>query len=179
MHCTTIIPALMCFIVLLLPAGCGSEPRQPQQENATTGIMQGQMAPDFTLTDITGSTFTLSSHRGKSSVMLTFWATWCPYCIQSIPTLSALHKEYTGKSVQVVSVNVAANDPIQKVMAMQKRMSIPYPILYDSDGIVSRLYAVQGIPVNVLIDARGIIRFRGYQLPENIRALFDSTIEKS
>lgn len=179
MHCHATIPAIICSIVLLLPAGCGSEPRQTQQENATTGIMQGQMAPDFTLTDISGSTFSLKSQRGKSSVLLTFWATWCPYCIQSIPTLAALHREYADKPVQVISVNVAANDPIQKVMAMQKRMSIPYPILYDSDNVVSRLYAVQGIPVNVLIDARGIIRFRDYQLPENIRALLDSTIEKS
>jgi len=57
-------------------------------------------------------------------------------------------------------------------MAFQKKLSIAYPILYDAAGTVSRMYGVMGIPVSVIIDRNGMIKYRGYSLPENYEQLF-------
>ena len=143
-----------------------------QQAALTTGLMKGQLAPDFTLKDLNGKEFSLASFRNNSAVCLVFWATWCPYCLQEIPKLKNFHSKYSEKGLKVLSIDIAANDPIKRVMAFQKKYGLPYPILYDKDNVVSRLYGVTGIPVSIVIDRKGIIQYRGYALPENIENLF-------
>jgi peroxiredoxin len=165
------------IFLCVVPAGCRSE--QPPAPSASTGMMQGHIAPDFTIADLNGTPFTLSSLRGKSNVLLVFWATWCPYCVVEIPRLKALHEKYKHRDVAVISVNVAANDPLPRVEAFQSRHAMPYPILYDSANIVSRLYGVQGIPVSLVIDRQGVIQFRGHQLPANIEDLFEQLSPKT
>jgi peroxiredoxin len=149
--------------------GCGNG-----EENnvATTGLMKGQIAPDFMLKDLDGNNVQLSSFRNKNSVCLTFWATWCPYCLHEIPKLKNIYSKFSDKGIKVLSVNVASNDPIDRVKAFQKKYDIPYPILYDETNIVSRTYGVQGIPVSLVIDRQGIIQFRGNLLPDSIDSLF-------
>jgi len=130
------------------------------------GIMKGQVAPDFSLKDITGKQVSLSSAK-NSVVCLVFWATWCPYCLREIPSYKELHAKYASKGLKILSVNIAANDPLPRVEAFQLKTQLPYPILYDASQEVSRLYYVTGVPVSVIIDRKGVIQYRGYQLPDN------------
>lgn len=130
------------------------------------GIMKGQLAPDFTLKDIGGKQVSLSSEK-NNVVCLVFWATWCPYCVREIPRYKELNLKYAAKGLKILSINIAANDPLTRVEAFQQRTQLPYPILYDSAQEVSRLYYVTGVPVSVIIDRKGIIQHRGYQLPDN------------
>ncbi len=158
---------------ILLCAGCSDA---QQQSARMTGLMKGQRAPDFTLKALDGKQFSLSSLRGKNPVCLVFWATWCPYCIKEIPKLKSINAKYNGKGLQIISINIAVNDPLRRVMAFQEKNRLPYPILYDKEGITSRLYGVTGVPVSVVIDREGIIQYRGYALPDNVEYLFDRLI---
>ena len=158
--------AALSLCIMLTACGESREGSAP-----LSGLTPGDLAPDFTLTDLEGKAYTLSSFRNNNPVLLVFWATWCPYCITEIPRLSSIHETFSGKGLKVLAVNVASNDPLARVEAFSKKRSIPYTILYDKDIIASRLYAVQGIPVSVVIDRSGTVRYRGNQLPGNIEQL--------
>jgi peroxiredoxin len=150
--------ALLCSYV---PAAYCADPARP-----VIGIMKGQLAPDFTLKDIGGRQVSLASEK-NSVVCLVFWATWCPYCVREIPKYKEIYAKYGSKGLKILAINIAANDPLQRVEAFQQKTQLPYPILYDSVQEVSRLYYVTGVPVSVIIDRKGIIQYRGYQLPDN------------
>jgi peroxiredoxin len=156
----SIIAALILICAYTPPAYC-ADTAMPQ-----IGIMKGQVAPDFTLKDIGGKQISLSSTK-KSVVCIVFWATWCPYCVRDMPRYKDLFAKYAAKGLKILSINIAANDPLQRVEAFQQKTQLPYPILYDSAQEVSRLYYVTGVPVSVIIDRKGIIQYRGYQLPDN------------
>lgn len=61
-------------------------------------------APDFALDDLTGKRVTLKEHRGKV-VFLNFWATWCPPCIQEMPTMEKLHQDLGKDGLVVLAIN--------------------------------------------------------------------------
>ena len=156
----SIIAALILICASTPPAYCADA------AGPAIGIMKGQVAPDFTLKDIGGKQISLSSTK-KSVVCIVFWATWCPYCVRDMPRYKELYAKYAAKGLKILSINIAANDPLQRVEAFQQRTQMPYPILYDSAQDVCRLYYVTGVPVSVIIDRKGIIQYRGYQLPDN------------
>ena len=163
---------LLCSSILTISNCTAQEKSVPTKQ----GINQGQMAIDFTLTDLSGKKVTLSSFKNKKGVVLSFWATWCPYCVREIPKLKELHSKFSNRGLEIISINIAANDPISRVMEFEKRQKIPYSVLYDKDQTVSRIYAVSGIPVTLIIDPEGLIIFRGYGLPEDTEQYFDKTL---
>jgi peroxiredoxin len=171
------ISVVLLFTLLL--AGCGNAGETPQSAPAgpaQIGIMTGQRAPDFMLSDLSGTPFTLSQLRGSKAVMLVFWATWCPACIQTIPQFSELHTQYGSRGFEVVSVNIASNDPLPRVQRFQEINRLPYRILYDEKTDVSRTYGVFGIPTTLIIDRDGIIRYRGNLLPPNPKQFIDRLV---
>ena len=108
--------------------------------------------PDFTLRDTNGNAVTLSSFRGKSPVLLTFWATWCGYCREEIPRLVKLKEKY-GDRLAVLGIDI--EEPADKVAAMAAKLKVNYPQLLDMDGEVAGAYGVVGVPTLVLIDREG------------------------
>ncbi len=158
------IALIIAAVISPMRVCTGSILRRPGK--AQVGIMKGQIAPDFTLKDISGKQMSLSSEK-NNVVCLVFWATWCPYCVREMPRYKELHAKYAAKGLKILSINIAANDPLPRVEAFQQKTQLPYPILYDSMQEVSRLYYVTGVPVSVIIDRKGIIQYRGYQLPDN------------
>ncbi len=90
------------LIGLFLLAGCNSGSHPPRIGNA---------APDFTITD-SQRTVTLSQLRGKP-VVLNFWATWCPPCVEEMPSLVQLQKQM-GDKVTILAVSEDADDGAYK-----------------------------------------------------------------
>jgi len=177
MQYTLKTPVVLFFTLLL--AGCGNAGEEPQTAPpgpARIGIMTGQRAPDFMLNDLSGAPFTLSELRGSKAVMLVFWATWCPACIQTIPQFSELHTHYGSQGFEVVSINIASNDPLIRVQRFQELNRLPYRILYDEKTDVSRTYGVYGIPTTLIIDRDGIIRYRGNLLPPKPKQFIDRLV---
>lgn len=119
-------------------------------------------AANFTLKSAGGENIRLSEYRGQV-VLLNFWASWCGPCRQEMPELDALHQKYEGLGFTVFGVNVEQD----RKMADKVLRDIPvsFPILFDDQNEVSELYDVDAMPVTVLVDRSGDIRFmhRGYK----------------
>jgi peroxiredoxin len=163
---------LFCSTLLTL-SNCTAQEKSIAPKS---GIDVGQLATDFTLNDLSGKKVTLSSFKNKKAVILSFWATWCPYCVREIPKLKELHSKFKDRNLEIISINIAANDPISRVIEFEKKQKLPYPVLYDKDQTISRTYAVSGIPVTLIINPDGLIVFRGYGLPEDAGQYFDKNL---
>ena len=114
----------------------------------------GHPAPDFTLTTVTGETFTLSALRG-TPVVLNFWATWCPPCRSELPELQAA-SDRLAEQVQIVGVDQA--ESANQVQAFAASLGLSFTMPLDNDTAVSRLYGVRSLPTTFFIDRDGVIR---------------------
>jgi peroxiredoxin len=119
-------------------------------------------APSFTLASRAGQDVSLAQYKGNV-VMINFWASWCGPCRQEMPLLESIYKKYNKMGFTMIGVNVepdsnAANEWL-------KATPVSFPILYDRDSKVSKLYDVAGMPSTVIIDRSGKLRVlhRGYK----------------
>ena len=119
-------------------------------------------APDFTIQDADHSV-TLSQLRGKI-VVLNFWATWCPPCIEEMPSLVEMQKKFQGKGVTVLAVSV--DDDADDYHKFLKEHSIDLLSVREADqktdkGVfapVSQQYGTIKVPETYIIDRNGVIR---------------------
>ncbi|MEO8412062.1 MAG: AhpC/TSA family protein [Ginsengibacter sp.] len=134
-----------------------TQAQQTQSPSASGQVAKGQMAPDFTLPDVDGKPFTLSSLRGKY-VLLDFWASWCGPCRQENPNVVATYKQYKDKNFTVLGVSLdkeknAWLTAIKDDGLVWKQVSD----LKFWNSEAAALYNVEGIPYNVLIDPKGMV----------------------
>jgi len=177
-----VIEAAMNGLMTEGPDDLGDEPRDdgPDQPKPPAAD-KGNPAPDFTLTTLDESTFTLSSLKGKV-VVLDFWATWCGPCVRALPTVTSVTADYADKGVVFAAVNLREKpERVRKFMA-DKEWSFNVPM--DTDGSIAQAYGVTGIPHSVIIDKQGIIRhihvgFGGAkQYEAQLRAELDELIKE-
>lgn len=128
---------------------------------SAAGTGQGP-APDFTLKSHAGPNLRLSELRG-TVVMINFWASWCGPCRQEMPVLEELYTRYQPLGFTVLGVNIE-EDP-GKARALIEELQVSFPVLFDTDNEVSRLYQVAAMPSTVLVDRDGNMRYlhKGYQ----------------
>jgi len=128
---------------------------------ASSGL-EGRPAPDFALKSSSGQNLRLSEHRGEV-VMVNFWATWCGPCRQEMPLLDELYSRYQRVGFSLLGVNI--DDNSSKAMNMVSELGVSFPVLFDSRKEVSKLYEVEAMPVTVLIDREGTVRYvhHGYK----------------
>jgi peroxiredoxin len=128
----------------------------------TAGSLEGVAAPDFALAGLTGPNLRLSEYRGEV-VMLNFWATWCGPCRQEMPLLEEIYSRYRDAGFTVIGVNLDGEPDSARRMASD--LGISFPLLFDEDKAVSRLYDIRAMPVTLLIDRDGNVRFahQGYR----------------
>jgi thiol-disulfide isomerase/thioredoxin len=119
-------------------------------------------APVFTLASNGGGPLSLSQYKGQV-VMINFWASWCGPCRQEMPLLESIYKKYRQMGFTLLGVNVEPDT--QAANEWLKQTPVSFPILYDKDSKVSKLYEVAGMPSTVLIDRSGKLRMlhRGYK----------------
>ena len=112
-------------------------------------------APSFTLAAKGGSDVSLSQFRGRV-VMINFWASWCGPCRQEMPLLESIYKKYNKLGFTMLGVNVEPDS--NAANAWLKETPVSFPILYDTESKVSKLYDVAGMPTSVIIDRAGKVR---------------------
>ncbi|WP_317929991.1 TlpA disulfide reductase family protein [Halioxenophilus sp. WMMB6] len=119
-------------------------------------------APDFTLKTKGGENFRLAEHRGEV-LFINFWASWCGPCRQEMPILDELHQRYEGAGFKVIGITI--DEDTSEADALLKKIPVSFPVLYDAQSQVSRLFDVDAMPTSVLIDRSGKMRFlhRGYK----------------
>jgi peroxiredoxin len=119
-------------------------------------------APQFTLTARGGGELSLSQYHGQV-VMINFWASWCGPCRTEMPLLDSIYKKYNKLGFTLLGVNVEPDSKAADDWLRQTPVS--FPILFDKDSKVSKLYQVAGMPSTVIIDRTGKVRrlHRGYK----------------
>ena len=130
---------------------------------------QGSRLADFDLPSTDGQRVRLSDYRGKKSVLLYFWAIWCPSCQAVKPEVAKLRKETREDQLEILAVNVGSGDSFERVQRYQNAHPMPFKVLYDGDGEAMKVFEVRGVPLFVLVDKDGAIVYRDHQLPSNIR----------
>jgi thiol-disulfide isomerase/thioredoxin len=125
-------------------------------------LASGTPAPAFQLGSADGRAVDLAGLKGKV-VMINFWASWCGPCRKEMPILEQLNKQYRGKGLTLIGVNVEPDS--KAAMNWLKETPVSFPILFDTDSKVSKLYQVAGMPNTVILDRKGTVRYihRGYQ----------------
>jgi len=114
-------------------------------------------APDFSLPLLAApGEFTLSEYRGDV-VYVTFWASWCTPCREEMPFLSALWQRHRDAGLQVIGINV--DEDLEAARAFAKDFNIEFPLVWDEDRAVSKLYRVAGYPSHYVLDRRGKVRY--------------------
>ena len=121
-------------------------------------------APDFSLRDLQGNSFTLSDYANKQPVMLLFWATWCPFCREELKNLSSRYDQLTHDGMKFVAVD--AGESPARVSAYITKYHYSFPVLLDQDNKASHAYDILGIPTYVLIDKKGMVRQVAHTFPE-------------
>jgi len=114
----------------------------------------GSNAPDFTLQD-SDHKVTLSQFRGQV-VVLNFWATWCPPCIEETPALVRMQARLRDKGVVVIAVSIDADDAAYHKFL--KDYSVNMVTVRDAAKKASSLYGTFGWPESYVIDRNGVIR---------------------
>lgn len=148
---------LIAVLGLLLVQACASSSQAVPggQRGAIAGINVGQIAPDFTLSDLDGNALSLSDSRGKV-VFINFWATWCPPCRAEMPEIEAVYQEYKDKGVVVIGVDIQETTDQVRNSVQQGGYSWTFAI--DSSGAVANTYRITAIPTSFFIDRQGIVR---------------------
>ena len=124
-------------------------------------LAPGQPAPQLTLPGPGGQVVSLSSLKGHP-VLVDFWASWCPPCRTSIPALDAIYREFHGRGLEVLAINVDENR--KDADGFLSGHAYQMPLIFDSAGQSPRTAGVYGMPTSFLVDRAGMIRFvhRGY-----------------
>ena len=125
---------------------------------ASSGLT-GQEAPDFVLKSAAGANLRLSEYRGDV-VMINFWATWCGPCRQEMPLLDDLYNRYQRVGFNLLGVNI--DDDSGRAMQMVEELGVTFPVLFDEQKAVSKLYQVEAMPVTILVDRHGTVRHVHY-----------------
>lgn len=121
------------------------------------GLLLVLMAPwvqaaDFRVTDTNGKTHMLSGYKGKW-VLVNYWATWCPPCLEEIPDLIALNE---NKKNNLVVIGIAMDyRNAKQVTDFAEGLLVDYPIVLGTPQIVSQIGPVQGLPTTYLYNPDG------------------------
>jgi DsbE subfamily thiol:disulfide oxidoreductase len=122
---------------------------------ATSVAHPGSKA-EFTLNDLSGNPIRVSDYLGHP-ILVNLWASWCPPCRAEMPDLIRFYNAHRTDGLVLLAVNSADNrDSAQQFVRDQQ---MPFPVLYDPNGSVERLFGVDGLPSTFLLDREGIVRF--------------------
>lgn len=159
---------LFLFLALLL-GSCGSSPSggcvSPWVSSGER--LLGSEAPNFILQDLAGKEVELAKVSTQKPVLLVFWATWCPTCIEEVPLLN----EWSEKYPQLEILGIDVEEPAERVNTFARKRGIRYKILLDQEGKVAEEYGLVGVPSAILLAKGGKVIYYGFALPQDIEKL--------
>ena len=145
------LAALAVIVALFLaPASAGAA--------GPAALKIGDPPPRFALQDLDGGTVTVPDDLRGKAVIIHFWADWCQYCVEEMPAIDGLYRQYRDKGLAVYAVNVSQTADVAK--AFVKRVKVSYPILLDLDGKTAKQYSVLGLPRTFFLDRKGRIKYK-------------------
>lgn len=157
-HARALTFALVLLVSgLLALAGLGLvRAGAPANDQVLTPMPERPAAPAFDLKDPKDQPQRLADYRGKT-VILNFWATWCPPCREEMPSMQRAHESLSGDGIAVVAINVGEDaDTIRSFLADNP---VDFPLPMDLDSRVVQSYPVMGLPTTFVIDPDGHLTY--------------------
>lgn len=152
----------LCFVGVRF-FSAASETLARTRENACRALqpdpipaaLQNREAPDFKLPDASGNMVSLSSQKGHP-VAVNFWATWCPPCIEEVPSLEAMATSLEGTDLRLLAVSVDDDwDPIRRFFVKGTKIGV----LLDKSHEVPKTFGTDKFPETYFIDSAGHVRY--------------------
>jgi len=119
------------------------------------GLKKGDAAPPLRLPALDGGTVDVASFRGKV-VVVNFWATWCPPCVEEMPSLEKLHRALGPEGLVVIGVSVDEDEGTLR--SFVQNMGVTFPTLRDPGGRgPTAAYRTTGFPETFVLDPQGVL----------------------
>lgn len=151
-----VLIAVVAAVIFIAQTGGGKSRAPTQIEKSQAQVEVGSTAPNFTLSDFSGNSVSLSNFAGKP-VFIDFWASWCPPCVEEIPEIQKISQEF-GELV-VLGIHRTETESKEIGVAFAQGLGVTYLLLQDPKGEVYKIYT-QGqrfMPYAVFIDKNGVI----------------------
>ncbi len=141
---------------------------------ASTLVHAGELAPDFEMKLLSGDVLQLSELRGKV-VLLNFFATWCPPCLEEMSQMEKVIQQEYGAEPNFLMVAIGREHSASELRAFQAKNGFSFPMAPDPERMIYAKYADSYIPRNVLIGKDGIVLLSsaGYT-PEEFQVLLNA-----
>jgi peroxiredoxin len=123
---------------------------------AAAPTLLGRDAPDFVLKSMDGKNLRLSEFRGQV-VLLNFWARWAGDSRQEMPALDRINTTYSRAGLVVLGVSV--DEDLGRAREFAGAMKVSYPLLFDTGSDIGRDYLLQKMPMTILVDRAGVVRY--------------------
>jgi peroxiredoxin len=131
------------------------------------GVEVGEPVPDFSIETFDGTNLSRATLAGKPMLFI-FWNTWCPTCKKELPKINRLAERFGPKEVAVLAINTGLNDNGSKARAYWKKYGYGFPVGFDHSFKIGQAFKVRGVPTVFLVDAKGIVRYKSPQFPDDI-----------
>ena len=122
-----------------------------------SGNNSNRIAPNFKLENIERDVNELDDFIGKGPVLICFWSSCCKSAVTQLEAFSGLFTEYSDSGFTLLAIAVDEENTVAKVKPYVKSKKFIFPVLYDTDGAVARIYYAFDVPFSVLIDDLGKI----------------------
>ena len=168
-----LITVLVC-IILVFSFGCEDNTKARDMKESGTKSLHKDIdksllkLPDFFLTDLEGKEYRLSDYVGEKPVLLVFWTTGCPICINGIPNLNKIFLT-RSKDLELISIDILESK--RSVRRFVDAKGIKYPVLLDPHGITAKNYRIRGVPTFIVIDLNGSMGYYGHDSSEAMRKI--------
>ncbi|HEX4240562.1 MAG TPA: TlpA disulfide reductase family protein [Steroidobacteraceae bacterium] len=123
---------------------------------AAAPTLVGKVAPDFVLKGLDGRNLRMSEYRGQV-VLVNFWARWAGEAREEIPALDRINTTYERAGLVVLGVSV--DEDLGRAREFAGAMKVSYPILFDTGSDIGKEYLLQKMPVTILVDRSGVVRY--------------------
>lgn len=148
------------LLILLLIVGVGIIVLLQTKTSSYTPVVtprlaKGVSAPIFTLPNMGGERVSLVDYKGKV-VLLNIWATWCPPCVEEMPSMEKLHQALKDEGLEILAVSIDVTGA-EVVAPFMKTHRLNFTALFDTKGAVRDLYRTTGVPETFIIDTDGKI----------------------
>ena len=170
----------MKVTLVLMALLCAAPAARASSELGQDKFKPGDKAPDFTVKSISGQEIKLSGHAGKQVVLLNFWGLRCGACLEEMPYLEVIHGKYKDKGLVVLGVD---SDGVgtEEVVATLKEVgvSVSYPLLVDPDFAVTDAYTNFLVPLTIVIDKSGTIRYIHTGFEKGTEKQYEDAVKKA
>jgi len=178
----TLRVTLPLFILFAMSAVNGFAAEQSSLVQKLTPVSESIVAPALKLQDMDEETTDLKDLKGKT-VVVNFWATWCPPCRKEMASLGRLHQSTQDKDVEVLAVDIGEDDDAVFAFMAELDPTPEFTVLFNEDGSLMKSWQVKGLPTTFIINPKGEVAYyaiggRDFDDPDIIKAITDLNVQK-